>query len=233
MNYSRRNYLEEQQEACQAATKVTALCEQFHIALDPIDWRQLGILAPVKVNTIEIASLLELGKREGDDMLREIQLKLFEHAALETLHVQRDLKAVMWSPVEVVQPQAFLSLWIITLETGQRIPIMESLRGGRRVYEPYTFDGANGQQLAQLFGPANTGEYRPGTTVTIRERNCQYTGKILYIISPGKALAGRTYASRGYHTIAGKPSTNNVAPRYIVDCSDGFPHIAHQSQITL
>lgn len=231
MTYSPRNPIEEQHEACQKAREITAICEQFHIALDPIDWCQFGMLAPVKVSTIEIASLLELGKRESDDTLREIQLKLLEHAALETLPVPHNLKAIMWSPVEVVQPQAFLSLWIITLETDVRIPIIESLRDGRRVYEPYPFDGASRQQLSELFGPLNTGEYHLGTMVTIRERDRHYTGKIIYIISPGKALAGRKSTSRGYHTISGRAYTNDVVARYIIDCSDGFPHIAHQSQI--
>lgn len=231
MTYSRRNLLEEQQEACQQATKITAICEQFHITLDPIHWRQFGLLAPITVNSIEIASLLDLGKREKEDILHEVQLKLFEHAALATLPVPHDLKAVMWSPIEVVQPQAFLSLWVITLETDERIPVMELLREGRRVYEPYPFDGADGHQLAELFGPMNAGAYHLGATVTIKERDRQYTGTILYILSPGKAPVGRKPVSRGYHTISGTAPTNNVASRYLIDCRDGFPHIAYQSQI--
>ena len=231
MTYSRRNSVEEQQEACQKAREITAICEQFHITLDPIDWQQFGMWASVKVGTIEIASLLDLGQREKNDILCQIQMKLFENAALETLHVQPNLKALIWSPLEIVQPQEFLSLWIITLETDERIPIVESLKNGQRIYEYYPFDGTNRQQLAELFGPENEGEYQPGATVTIKERDRQYTGKIIYVIPPGKTSPGRKPVSRRYHTASGAAYTNDVASRYIIDCGDGFPHIAHQSQI--
>jgi len=149
MTYSRRNSVDEQQEACQKARQITAICGQFHITLDPIDWQQFGMWAPVKVNNIEIASLLDLGQRESEDILRQVQIKLFARAALETLHSRLCHKALMWTPVDVVQPQAFLSLWIITLETDERIPIIESIRNGQRVYEHYQFDGDDGQ-LAKL-----------------------------------------------------------------------------------
>ena len=231
MTYSRRNSTDEQQEACQKARQITAICQQFQITLDPIDWQQFGMRAPVKVNTIEIASLVDLGQRESDDILRQVQIKLFAHAALETLHNRPGLKALMWSPVDVVQPQAFLSLWIITLETDERIPIIESIRDGQRVYEHYQFDGDDGQQLARLFGPVNEGQYHLGDTITIRERERQYTGEVIYIIPPGKVLTSRKSTSRGYHTIAGTAYTNDVVSRYLVDCKDGFPHIVHQSQV--
>src|SRR2546422_2643764 len=178
MTYSRRNSADEQQEACQKAKQITAICGQFHITLDPIDWQQFGMWAPVKVNTIEIASLLDLGQRESDDILRQVQIKLFARAALETFHSRLGLKAFMWSPVDVVQPQAFLSLWIITLETDERIPIIELIRNGQRVYERYQLDRDDGQQLATLFGPASEGEYHLGDRVTIKEHERQYTGEI-------------------------------------------------------
>ena len=38
MTYSRRNSVDEQQEACQKAKQITAICGQFQITLDPIDW---------------------------------------------------------------------------------------------------------------------------------------------------------------------------------------------------
>lgn len=231
MTYSRRNSTDEQQEACQKARQITALCGQFQITLDPIDWQQFGMWAPVKVNTIEIASLLDLRQRESDDILRQVRIKLFAHAALETLHARPGLKVLMWSPVDVVQPQAFLSLWIITLETDERIPIIEAISNGQRVYEHYQFDRDDGQQLARLFGPLNEGEYHLGDTVTIKERERQYTGEIIYIIPPGKMATSRKNASRGYHTIAGTAYTNDVVSRYLVDCNDGFPHIVHQSQV--
>jgi hypothetical protein len=231
MTYSRRNSVDEQQEACQKARQITAICEQFQITIDPIDWQQFGMWAPVKVNNVEIASLLELRQRDSDDILRQVQIKLFAHAALQTLHARPGLKALMWSPVDVVQPQAFLSLWIITLETDERIPIIEVISNGQRVYEHYQFDGDDGQQLVKLFGPAHEGEYHLGDTVTIKERERQYTGQIIYIIPPGKMFTSRKYPSRGYHTIAGTAYTNDVASRYLVDCNDGFPHIVHQSQV--
>src|SRR5260370_10075958 len=106
----------------------------------------------------------------------------------------------MWSPVDVVQPQAFLSRWIITLETDERIPIIESIRNGQRVYEHYQFDGDDGQ-LAELFGPVSEGEYHLGDTVTIRERERQYTGEIIYIIQPVKLLTNCKNSSRRLITI--------------------------------
>src|SRR5260370_7831154 len=96
--------------------------------------------APVKVNNIDIASLLDLGQRDSDDILRQVQIKLFAHAALETFHSRRGLKVLMWSPVDVVQPQAFLSLSIITLETDERIPIIESIRTTHPVSPHYQFN---------------------------------------------------------------------------------------------
>src|SRR6266480_6316432 len=231
MTYSRRNSADEQHEACQKAKQITEVCGQFHITLDPIDWQQYGMWAPVKVNNIEIASLLDLGRRDPDDIVRQVQIKLFALAALETLHSRQDLKAFMWSPVDVVQPQAFLSLWIITLETDERIPIVESIKNGQRVYEYYPFDGDDGQ-LTKLFGPVNEGEYHLGDIVTIKEREREYTGEIIYIIPPGKMLTNRKYAPRGYRTTSETANMNNVVvSRYIVDCNDGFPHIVYQSQV--
>lgn len=231
MTYSRQNIAGDQDEACRKASQITAICGQFHITLDLIDWQQFGMWAPVKVDSLVIASLLDLGKCESDDILHQMQIKLFARAALETLPARPGLKVVMWSPVDVVQPQAFLSLWIVTLETDERIPIVESINNGRRVYEYYRFDRDDEQQLAQLFGPMHQGEYHPGDTVIIKERQRQYTGEIIYIIPPGKMFTGRKYASRGYHTIAGTSYTNDVVARYIVDCNDGFPHIVYQSQV--
>lgn len=233
MAYSRRNSVEERQEACQKAREITATCAQFHITLDPIDWQQFGMWAPVSVDNIEIAFLQDLAQREKNDILCQVQMKLFEHAALATFRVRPNLKALIWSPVETAQPQTFLSLWVITLETDERIPIVESLKNGRRTYELYPFDGTDARQLAALFGPVQEGEYRPGSTVTIKERDRQYTGTIIYVIPPGKPLQGRKYVSQGYHTIGGRAFTNTLSSRYIIDCKDGFPHIAHQSQIIL
>ena len=231
MAYSRRNSEEEQLEACRKAEQLTAACEQLHITLDPIDWRQFGMSAPVKVNDIEIASLQDFGQRDHDALLRHVQIKLFEHAALEIAHARPGLKALMWSPVDVIQPQPFLSLWIITLETDERIPIIESMKNGQRIYEHFQFDINDKQQLANLFGPVCEGEYHLGDDTTIKERDRQYTGKIIYSIASSKTVTSRKSGSRGYHTILGTAYTNDMAPRYIVDCNDGFPHIVHQSQV--
>ncbi|HZR44934.1 MAG TPA: hypothetical protein VFB12_32775 [Ktedonobacteraceae bacterium] len=231
MTYSQRTSIEEQKEACKKASLITAVCEQLYITLDPIDWQHYGMRAAVKVKSIEISSLQDLSQRDSDDILRRVRIKLLEHAALETIQAQPGIKALIWTPVDVVQPQEFLSLWIITLETDERIPIVESIKDGQRVYEHYQLNGDRGQHLAMLFGPACEGEYHCGDTVTIKERERQYSGEILYIIPPGKSPTSRKSVSRGYHTIAGTAYTNDVAARYIVDCNDGFPHIVHQSQV--
>lgn len=227
MTYSRQSSVVEQQEACRKAKQIIAICEQLHITLDPIDWQHYGMRAPVKVNNVEVASLLDLGQRQSDDILRRIQIRLFERAALETIHARSGLKAAIWSPVDVVQPQAFLSLWVITLETDERIPIAEFIRNGQRVYEPYQLDRKDGQQLVSLFGLANEGEYHLGDRVTIKEHDRQYTGEIIYIISASKVFTSRKYASRGL----GTAYRDEAASRYIVDCNDGFPHIVYQSQV--
>jgi hypothetical protein len=231
MPYSRRNRAEEVHEACQKAKDITALCQELQITLDPIDWQQCGVWAPVKVHGIEIAYLLDFGQPNIDDILRRVRIKLLEHTALEAIHARPGLKALMWSPVDVVQPQAFLSLWIITLETGERIPIIETLRDGQRVYEPYQFDRNDGYQFAKLFGPASQGEYHLGERITMKEREHQYTGEILYIIPPSKTITNRKFVSAGYHAIARKANPNEMAAKYIVDCNDGFPHIVHQWQV--
>jgi len=231
MTYSRTNRAEEQQEACQKSRSITTICEQLHITLDPINWQQDGMWASVKVHGVEIAYLQDFGTPNADDILRRVQIKLLEHAALESIHARPGLKASMWSPVEVVQPQPFLSLWIITLETDERIPVVESISDGQRVYKLYQFDRNDEQQLATLFGPASQGAYQLGEKITMKERDHQYTGEIIYIIPPGKMLTSRKFISRGYHSSAGTASTNEVIAKYIVDCNDGFPHIVHHSQI--
>jgi hypothetical protein len=231
MSYSRRNHAEEREEACQKAQYITEVCKQLHITLDPIDWQQYGIWAPVKVHEIQIAYLLDFGQPNADDILRRVQIKLLEHAALEAIHAQPGNRASMWSPLNVAQPQPFLSLWIITLETGERIPIIETLKDGQRIYEHYQFDPDNEDQLAKLFGPASQGEQHLGERITIKERDHQYTGEILYIIPSNKTFTSRKTASRGFHATAGTAYTNEIALRYIVDCHDGFPHIVHQSQV--
>src|SRR5690242_4550744 len=107
MTYTRRNFAEEQQEACQKAKQLIKLAEQLQIVFDPIDWEQLGMWASVTVDNIEIASLRDLCRRDREDLLSQVQIKLLEQAALETVHAGRGLKAVMWTPVEVIQPHTF------------------------------------------------------------------------------------------------------------------------------
>jgi hypothetical protein len=232
MVYSRHNRVEEQQEACQKAQHIAAVCEKFHITVDPVSWSEYGMQALVNVNNIEIGSLTELSQREGDDLLRQVQIKLFEAAALEAVHARPSMKAVMWSPVDILQPQKFLNLWIITLETEERIPIIELIKQGKRVYEHFMLDRDDKNQLTSLFGPISEGAaYHLGESITIKERDRQYTGEVLHILPPSKAFPGRKNASRGYHTVAGTTYTNDVAARYLVDCNDGFPHIVHQSQV--
>ncbi len=93
MTYLRQNSVVEQQEASRKAKQIIAICEQLHITLDPIDWQHYGMWAPVKVNSVEIASLLDLSQRASDDILRRVQIRLFERAALETIHERSGLKA--------------------------------------------------------------------------------------------------------------------------------------------
>jgi len=231
MTYVRRNSVKESEEAYRRAQQVTTICEELHIILDPIDWENFGMRARVAVNAIEIADLLGLSRQDSNSILRLVQIRLFERAARETMHVQPAPKALIWSPVDVIQPQPFLSLWIMTMETDERVPIAEYLRNGQRVYEHYELKKDDVQQLAELFGPLQTGEYPLGSTITIEERERKYTGEIIYILPPGKAIAGRKNSSRGYHTIAGKSYVNDASSRYLVDCHDGFPHIISQSQV--
>ncbi len=233
MTYSRRNVIEEQQEAYQRVVHITEMCATFQIMLDPVDWQQFGLQAPVKVQATEIALLCDLRSRDRDDLLRQIQIKLLERAALETLSFRSGLRAVIWSPVQVIQPQEFLSLWVITLETNERIPVIEYMHQGQRVYESFPFDSVQREPLALLFGPAIVGEYHLGEAITIKERGNQYAGKILHIIPPGETLPNKKSANRRYHTISGASYLDREAARYIVDCKDGFPHIVHQSQIVL
>src|SRR5579859_303659 len=107
MTYSRRNRVEEQQEAAHKDQHLAAVCEQLHITLDAIDWQEWGMQALVKVHGVEISPLFDLAQREPDDLLRLIQIKLLEHAALEATHAQNGMKAAMWSPVAAVKPQDF------------------------------------------------------------------------------------------------------------------------------
>ena len=231
MTYTRRNSAEEQKEAYQKAQQLMAICEQFHITLDPIDWQNAGMQASVMVHTLKIADLLEMSRQDTASILRQLQLKLFEQAALKAVNAQPDIKAVMWSPVEVVQPQVFLSLWIITLETDERVAIAEYLRDGQRVYEHFAFDGDDGNALAKLFGPVHTGEYERGALVTIGEHERRYTGEIISLLPPRKTSTASQYPSRGRHTILGKAYTNDNSSRYVVNCHDGFPHVVNQWQI--
>jgi hypothetical protein len=231
MAYSRRNNIEEQNEAAHQAQHIATLCAQWHFTLDRIDWQQWGMQALVNVNGVEIALLLDLGQCECDDLLRLIQLKLLERAALKSIPARPEMKALMWRPLTVVQPQAFLSLWIITLETDERIPIAESMHDGQRVYEFYPFDAKNMHQLATLFGAVYQGAYQLGKVVTIKEHTRLYTGVIIYSIPPDKGLSNRKTPSKGHHTIAGTTYTNDGAATYLVDCHDGFPHVVKQSQI--
>ncbi|GAC1357009.1 MAG: hypothetical protein PVS3B1_05180 [Ktedonobacteraceae bacterium] len=231
MTYDHKKITEEREEARQKAKQIADICAQFHIALDPIDWQNAGMWACVTVNNVKISDLLGLNKQDTASILRQFQVKLFEQAALNAVNARPGLKALMWSPVEVVQPQAFLCLWIITLETDERVAIAEYIRDEKRVYEHFTFDVNDRQALINLFGPVHTGEYKIGDTVTIGEHERKCTGEIVHILPPGKASAHGKYPSRGRHTILGKVYTNDSSSRYIVNCHDGFPHSVNQWQI--
>ncbi len=231
MTYSHRNIASEQKEAYQKVKQITAICETLSLTLDPVDWQNAGIRASVTVNAIMISDLLDLGQQDSASLLRRVQLKLLEHAALETIHAHPDLKVSMWSPVDVVQPQAFLSLWVLTMETDERVGIAEYIKNGQRVYEHYKLDVNDEQQLAQLFGPIHKGKYQRGDTVTIEERERKHIGEIVYNLSPGKVLAGRKYPPGGSYATVGKASTTEGSARYLLDCHDGFPHVVNQWQI--
>ncbi len=234
MTYSHRNMAAEQKEAGQKAKQITAMCEALSVTVDPIDWEHDGLRAEVSVNAVPISDLLDLGQQDSDSLLRRIRMKLLEHAAREVVPAQPGLRALMWMPLDVIQPQAFLSLWVLTMETtNERIAVAEYIRDGQRVYEHYEYNPNDKQQLAKLFGPMQKGEYHLGDTVTIEEREQKYTGEIVYILPPGKASTTRTHPSRGHHTIQGKTFTNDVSARYVVACNDGFPHIVNQSQVVV
>jgi hypothetical protein len=233
MTYSHRNLATERIEACQKAKQITAICEELSIAVDPIDWQDSGMRAWVSVNTIKIGDLMDLRLQDSASILRRVQIKLLEQAALKSIHARPELKVLMWSPVDVIQPQDFLSLWVITIETDERVPIAEYIKDGKRVYEPYEFDVNNKQQLTKLFGPLRAGEYQLGDTVLVEEHQRKCSGEIVYILPPGKTLSNnRRSPGKGYHTISGKAYTTDASARYMVDCHDGFPHLVNQSQIT-
>ncbi|HEX7733679.1 MAG TPA: hypothetical protein VF458_02405 [Ktedonobacteraceae bacterium] len=232
MTYSRRNKVEEQQEAAQKARHIATICEQFHLTLDAIDWEKEGMYAPVKVRGVEISLLFDLAQREPEDLLRLLQIKLFERAALEATQAGKEMKALMWSPLTVAQPQAFLNLWIITLETDERVPIMENIgKDGQRVYELYPFDPTNHYQLAALFGSAYEGSYHMGDLITIKEHARLYTGEVIYSVPPDKDAPGRRPGSKGAYTTTAAYAANDGAAKYIVNCHDGFPHIVNQFQV--
>ena len=233
MTYSHRNIVTEQKEACQKAKQITTMCEALSITLDPIDWEHAGMYASVTVNGVPISNLLDLGQQDSDSLLRRVRMKLLEQAACKVARIRPGLRALMWSPVAVVQPQAFLSLWILTMETNERIAIAEYIKNGQRVYEHYEYNAEDGQQLTQLFGPLQTGEYSLGDRVTIEEHEQKCTGEIIYILPPGKVSTTRIHPSRGRHTILGKTYTNDTSSRYVVACNDGFPHIINQSQVVV
>ena len=232
MTYARRNSAEESKQASQKAQQILAVCEELHVVVDPIDWQNCGMRASVAVNRVEIADLLSLSRQDTASILRLLQIKLLECAARATIPVYPAPRALVWSPVEVIQPQSFLSLWVLTMETDERIAIAEYLRNGRRVYELYTLERDDGQQLTTLFGPLQTGTYQLGNIVTIEERERKYTGEIIYILSPGKALISRKNAMRGYNHTSGKADTGDVSARYLVDCYDGFPHLVNHWQVS-
>ncbi|HEU5227586.1 MAG TPA: hypothetical protein VFU49_07205 [Ktedonobacteraceae bacterium] len=231
MTYLRRNSAQEPEEAYKNAQQLITICQELHITLDPIDWQNFGMRASVAVNRIEISDLSSLSRLDSESILRLVQIKLFERAARDTLYAQPAPRALIWSPVDVIRPQPFLSLWIITMETAERIPIAEYLRNGQRIYEFYELNINDEHQLMTLFGPLQTGEYDLGNIITLKEREQQHTGEIIYILGPGKIVTNRKSSSRGYHTIAGKAYTNDLSSRYLVDCHDGFPHIINQSQV--
>jgi hypothetical protein len=233
MIYLRKNSMEEQKEASQKAQQLRAICETLSITLDPIDWQSAGMRADVRVNAIRISDLLNLGQQESDSLLRHIRITLFEHAALQAIHARPGLKALIWSPVEVIQPQEFSSLWIITIETYERVAIAEYIRNGQRVYEPFQLDVSDEHHLAKLFGPMHTGACQRGERITLEEHERKYTGEILYILPAAKTTISRKYPSGGSHTNFGRASTNEASSRYLVDCHDGFPHIINQSQVMI
>ncbi len=231
MTYLHKKSAEEQKEACQQAHQLMAICEKLSITLDPIDWQSAGMRANVTVKSITISDLLNLSQLDSDSILRRVRIKLFERAALETMHAHPSLKALIWSPVEVVQPQEFLSLWVITLDTDKRIAIAEYIKNGQRVYEHYELDVRDEQHLTRLFGPMQAGAHQLGERITIEEHEQKYTGEIIYILLAAKAVVNRKYLSRGYHTTLGKVSTSDLSSKYLVDCHDGFPHIINPSQV--
>lgn len=233
MVYTHRNIAEEREEAHLKAQQLTAICKELSITLDPIDWQNAGMRAWVAVNTVKVDDLSNFRQQDSVSVLRRVQARLLEDAALKTMRARPGLKALVWSPVEIVQPQKFLSLWILTMENDERVAVCEYLRNGQRVYEPYKLDLHDTQQLVQLFGPIHTASSQPGDTVTIEEREKRCTGEIVYVLSPGKALTGRKYLSRGPQSASSKAPSYELASRYLIDCHDGFPHIVSQSQIVV
>jgi hypothetical protein len=230
MTYARQNTIEEQREATRQVRRLASLCKELYITLDAVDCQQYGMRAPVSVQGIEIASLIDLYQREPADILRMVRIKRLERAALAAAARQPGTKALVWSPVETSGQQDFLSLWVISLETNERVAIAEYVRDGERVYEPYALDRDNEQQLAALFGPTTEGTYRRGERVTIKVRDHEYSGVVLHICAGSRAPTQRTYGSRNSGPL--QANSNEASAKYIVDCGDGFPHIVQQAQVS-
>ncbi|HEU5383994.1 MAG TPA: hypothetical protein VFV38_52030 [Ktedonobacteraceae bacterium] len=89
MTYSHCNSAEGQQEACQKARESTAMCAQFQITLDPIDWQQFGKEVYWKhLRKMFVRCLLLKEKRPGN----ETTMKIFSQARAIFLAILAELK---------------------------------------------------------------------------------------------------------------------------------------------
>jgi hypothetical protein len=71
------------------------------------------------------------------------------------------------------------------------------------------------QNYDELFGPPGASDYKIGDTIRFKEAGQILTGEIIHIAAPGET-----------------PVTHKHVPTsYQIDCGDGWPHIAYQSDI--